>query len=254
MLYAHILQAANASGETVAVLGVALLFLLIWGALLAVLWAGSLLLQSLFYSEADPQLYWRAPAAATALTVVLAFWGMLAYHAPENFQPWFLVNDSKTTEVSKLQARVRDDPGQWRSYFAHRTARGVIDYWTDETGRHMPMPPEAVRIEDNGAADEFLPQRNEKTGTFERDVDQQIVYRDDQGRTMTADQLGVVSESHSSVLLLNWVVSLGLLAAWFLSLWLLLRFQWPHALGLAAACWLTFTFFVQPMILSQMTA
>ncbi len=37
---------------------------------------------------------------------------------------------------------------------------------------------------------------------------------------------------------------------WFLSLWLLLRFQWPHALGLAVAFWLVMLF-ILPMILTK---
>ena len=36
--------------------------------------------------------------------------------------------------------------------------------------------------------------------------------------------------------------------AWFACLWLLLRFQWPHALAGAAALWLVMTF-VAPFIL-----
>ena len=41
------------------------------------------------------------------------------------------------------------------------------------------------------------------------------------------------------------------LAIWFVCLWLLLRFQWAHALGLALAIWLVMTLFVVPQLLTQ---
>jgi hypothetical protein len=37
------------------------------------------------------------------------------------------------------------------------------------------------------------------------------------------------------------------LIVWFLCLWLLLRFQWGHALGLACVAWLVLTFFLPPL-------
>jgi hypothetical protein len=50
-------------------------------------------------------------------------------------------------------------------------------------------------------------------------------------------------------LLWNLFFNFAHLAAWFLVLWLLLRFQWPHALGLAVVLWLLFTLAILPMML-----
>ncbi|HZU35928.1 MAG TPA: hypothetical protein VFA18_08470 [Gemmataceae bacterium] len=229
-------------------LGLVLLFVLMWAALIALFWVGALLLQGLLYSEPEPELYWRAPAVATVLTLMLAGWGKLAYDAPDRFQAWFLLTNTKTTEVTKLQARVRDDPKNWRVYTAHRNARGLIEYWADDTGRHMPTPPEAVKIREGDEEVEFVPDRDPKTNTFKRDLDHKVVYHDERGRTMTEDRLGTVTESHSGVLVLNWFLTVLIFAVCFVCLWLLLRFQWPHALGLAAVCWLVITLFIQPML------
>ena len=36
---------------------------------------------------------------------------------------------------------------------------------------------------------------------------------------------------------------------WFVGLWVLMRFQWGHALGLAFVMWLTVTLVILPMLL-----
>jgi hypothetical protein len=51
--------------------------------------------------------------------------------------------------------------------------------------------------------------------------------------------------------LLNLLLNFTHLALWFVCLWLLLRFQWSHALGLAFVLWLTLTLTVLPMLLSR---
>src|SRR5262249_49492356 len=40
------------------------------------------------------------------------------------------------------------------------------------------------------------------------------------------------------------------LIVWFLAVWLLLRFQWSHAIGLAILFWLAMTMLIMPQILS----
>jgi hypothetical protein len=41
------------------------------------------------------------------------------------------------------------------------------------------------------------------------------------------------------------------LALWFALLWLLLDYQWPHALGLAIVLWLLMTLTFLPLLLGQ---
>jgi hypothetical protein len=49
---------------------------------------------------------------------------------------------------------------------------------------------------------------------------------------------------------LNLFFNFGHLIVWFLGLWLLLRFQWGHALGFAVVAWLVMTLTILPMLLS----
>src|SRR5262249_30731442 len=55
-----------------------LIYLLVFVALAALLWAGTAWFQGYIYNEPAEDLYWRAPAAAGAVTLFLAFWGFLA--------------------------------------------------------------------------------------------------------------------------------------------------------------------------------
>jgi hypothetical protein len=49
--------------------------------------------------------------------------------------------------------------------------------------------------------------------------------------------------------LMTLFLNFGHFLLWWLCLWLLLRFQWSHALGLGFVLWLVFTLFFLPMLL-----
>jgi hypothetical protein len=44
------------------------------------------------------------------------------------------------------------------------------------------------------------------------------------------------------------------LGVWFACLWLLLRFQWGHALGFAVVLWLALTLTILPMLFTKTEA
>ena len=52
------------------------------------------------------------------------------------------------------------------------------------------------------------------------------------------------------VLSVGWLGT-GNRLTWFACLWLLLRFQWPHALGLAVVLWLACTLLLWPVLQAQ---
>ena len=66
-------------------------------------------------------------------------------------------------------------------------------------------------------------------------------FADANGWTMTEATLGQPSAFRYGRFFANLALNGLHLVLWFLCLWLLLRFQWPHALGLAAALWLVTT-------------
>ena len=64
---------------------------------------------------------------------------------------------------------------------------------------------------------------------------------------MTDNAPGWLSEPRSGVVAANLFLNVVHAILWFLCLWLLLRFQWGHAFGLACVAWLVLTFFLPPL-------
>ena len=56
------------------VLGVWITLLIVGVPLLAVLWSGTVFLQSYFYTEASTAIFWQAPLAAVVLTLFYGLW------------------------------------------------------------------------------------------------------------------------------------------------------------------------------------
>src|SRR5262249_18800386 len=64
-------------------------------------------------------------------------------------------------------------------------------------------------------------------------------------------QLGQVTLFYRGLWLLNIFFNLLHFAIWFVCLWLLLQYQWPHALGLAIVFWVVMTFLPLRMVLDR---
>jgi hypothetical protein len=71
------------------------------------------------------------------------------------------------------------------------------------------------------------------------------------GRVMTEDQIGQLNTVSWGLFGINLLLNLLHLAVWFVCLWLLMRFQWSHALGLAIVFWLVMTLIIVPMVLAR---
>src|SRR5262249_22302648 len=65
-------------------------------------------------------------------------------------------------------------------------------------------------------------------------------FEEDGSLVMTQDQLekGTLPVYHTGLFWANLLLNLLHLGVWFVALWLLLRFGWPHALGLGLILWL----------------
>src|SRR5205085_4888652 len=62
---------------------------------------------------------------------------------------------------------------------------------------------------------------------------------------------GIPSAFRWGRFLMNLFLNFTHFLLWWLALWLLLRFQWSHALGLGFVLWLLFTLIFLPMLLDQ---
>src|SRR5262249_58968055 len=70
-------------------------------------------------------------------------------------------------------------------------------------------------------------------------------------RYIEETRLGKIISYRKGKLIGNIFINLIHLALWFLVIWLLLRFQWAHALGFAVIFWLVATLSLVPFLLDK---
>ena len=236
-----------------------ILLLLLTGALLIVfLWVGTLFFQGYIYTEPAEQLAWRAPAAGAALLVFYAIWCLFEANADRsageggNLVIPFLYSPRElmTPEPVKHLWVVRKDAKGPVEYTLKKfTSAGMTKYEYVETktgNRWRSSGVEDVLLEVNGEKDPFKVQKAQE-GSYR-------VFVDKDGWTMPEFDTGPTGQPtrfRTDWFLGNLLLNLVHLAVWFVCLWLLLRFQWPHALGLAFVLWLVVSLTVLPILLTQ---
>lgn len=246
-----------------------MLILLLTGLALGVLFfAGTRWLQAYIYSEAVEDLYWRAPAAAAAVTVFLGLLCLLASRHLGTFDPLSFSAKKETTyqqfwSVVKSKPKDREAIEEKTLFKARKiSARpGATETEYLEASRQPPRPwkrtdsegrlVDAIVVEEGTDKKEvrfnLKRPRDDKFGPGEL-----AIYEEESGgRVMREDPIGYVSVQRGWLVVLYIVLNALHLAVWFVCLWLLLRFQWPHALGLAALLWLTMTLWLVPMIMRR---
>jgi hypothetical protein len=239
---------------------VALFFLLLLvGAVLTVfLWAGTLFFQGYIYTEPVEQVSWRAPAAAAALTVFFALWCLLdantrgsspqdlPYNSIFRFSPrealtpgpvkklWVVRKGSKAPEEYQLQKYAQ--AGQTRYEYVQVGSKKA---WTS-------VGVEAILLEEDGEKVAFKPRQGPEGGYREFvDANGWAMPEYDTGPT------GQPTKFRFGLFLANIFLNLLHLGLWFACLWLLLRFQWTHALGLALVLWLVATLVIVEPLLTE---
>jgi hypothetical protein len=228
-------------------LGIILILLLVWAGLVVLLWAGSVWFQGYIYSEPAPQLVWGAPVAGTALALFLALWCVIDYKSPGRY-------------VSLFDFSARDDREPFvelwavkgtatTRYTLTKDAQGRVEY-LDRNGKPVPTHADRIIVKENGEEIAFEPERD-ANGNFKVRRGKSLLYYDARGRQMSEDNLGQLSTFRWGVFLACGFLNFFHLALWFVCLWLLLRFQWSHALGLAVIFWLTMTVFGVPALLAK---
>jgi hypothetical protein len=239
------------------VLTLILLVLLLWVVLTILLAAWSLWFQGYLYSEPTTGVEWRAPAGGGALLLVLLLWIVADYRDPGRYRPLF---EFSSTEEGKPFPELRvPKPGGGEEVYRRRPGAG-LDYYLDgkATGKKLRGRPERIVVVEDGERYTFEPERDAK-GNFKvrtsrswfGSTQENLRYFDGKGRVMEETSLGKVSTFRGGWLLGNLVLNFLLLAAWFLVLWLVMRFQWPHALGQALVFWGVMLIFVLPPVLTR---
>lgn len=228
-----------------------LLVLLVGGGAITVLvWVGGAFMQGYIYTEPNPNLYWQAPAAGFGIGAFFALWCLLDLGAgtplPFDVIQRFTARIDKYKDPVKEIVAIRKD-GSRTSYKLEREADrlGVRNIYKDASNRPW-SPTGVIAIEAN---------ENGTNVRYERIAADAGAYR----RFASADgwfmaeyeggPTGIPEISRTGRLLGNLLLNVAHLIFWFLALWLLMRFQWPHAFGLAVCLWGLATLIVLPMVL-----
>jgi hypothetical protein len=227
-----------------------------------VLWAGTLGLQGYIYSEPATELYWRAPAAGAVLAIFLGLWCLLDYRSidpVENDVPYDTIFRFSPIETRDLDQFISVKAGKEIVYkrkgdvfvnnnlpWQRGDTEGIVEeivvedkgeklHFKPKNLREVPNPsdPDGPKLKDFPKGSEPFPGYYQVGGRWK------MLYP---GR-MSRFRWGLFTVN----VLLN-VVHFGL---WFVCLWLLLRFQWTHAFGLAVVFWLLATLVVVPGLLTR---
>jgi hypothetical protein len=237
------------------VTGLVLVFLLIFAAVTAFFWAFTLWFQGYIYSVPAEQLPWRAPVAGLVLTLFLAFWCWLDYRRPGTYGPFHQVAPPSDQVRYQRFWAVRN--GKETLYAAHRTPRGQYEYrdnqdrvWRRSDANGLTQ---AIIVEDPDGEKVRFNAELTPDGKFKTTSSGTARYVEEGGRhrVMTDDGIGAITTVHTSLIAANLLLNAIFLAVWFVCLWLLLRFQWGHALGLAVVFWLAMTLAILPMLFTR---
>ncbi len=231
-------------------LSLVLIVLVVFAVLSLLLAAWTLFFQGYIYSEPVEAIYWRAPAAGAALTLFLLLWIVLDYRSIEKpgdegrYRPLHEFSARETEKYDKLT--IVDQERKKVQY----TWRG--DQYVSPGGQRLRgRPLEILARDKDGQEHVFKPPTDDK-GNFKVEKGQSLRYYEEgnPSRYMEEGFFGQITIYHFGWLVMGLLLNFSFLIVWFLCLWLLLRFQWSHALGLAFVAWLI-SLFVLPMLLTQ---
>ncbi len=237
----------------------ALILLLTFLVTTGLLWGGTRLIQGALYEQPESDLYWRAPAAAGAITAFLGLWALCNYAAAEPGQK-VAVGEAPFDTLFNFTTEKESPP--IREFVAVR-GKAQEKYVARDVGRPLPEyrgPENKLWTARRGIdVDALLVKEGDREVTFKAVVvkagpnqEQQHVERfvQEGGKSyLDGESFGRISTPRGGGSFVRLLLNVLHFAAWFAVLWLLLRFQWPHALGLAVALWLVMTF-VAPYLLA----
>jgi hypothetical protein len=230
-----------------------LLILLVVGVTLAVLlWVATVFLQGYWYTEPSADAYWQAPAAAGALTLFLLVWCLLnvsASHDPNQILPYepydtlfrFSAREEMASQPAKRIWSVKKGTSEPIPYDRRRIAQDKWEYRDQSERPWRPLGVEAILIERDGQRMRFELDKSTDSGYAS--------YVSSDGWVMPEYDLGRSTTFRVGRFVMNLLLNGLHLALWFVCLWLLLRFQWSHALGLAFVLWLVMTLLIVPMLM-----
>jgi hypothetical protein len=231
------------------------MFVLAFLGIAVLLWAATLFFQGYIYSEPVAGLYWRAPLGGLVLCLFAAFWCWLAYRAPGKYNTLFEFSAHGDDERFDKFWSVKK--GKEILYVAKTIGQGRKEY-RDPQGRPWRRSDaegvmEAIVVEDKDGQKIRFETELTKDGKFKAAQGEPVRYVEVSGRhrVMTDDYIGQLSEVRKGTIAANLFLNFFHFALWFACLWLILRYQWGHAFGLAVVIWLVVTLTLLPMMFKK---
>ncbi len=190
--------------------------------------------------------------AATLLALFVALWGWIDYQNPGRYITLFLFSCTEEKNFDELTAVSHKDGKETKAHYRLRKSPQGIAEYSGVVPPYRPIPshPDAIVVKEDDEEIRFEPERDEN-GKFKTRQGQSLLYVDDRGRVMSEATLGRLSVFKWGLFLANVELNVCHLLLWFGCVWLLLRFQWSHALGLAIVFWLAMTLVILPMIFGK---
>ena len=229
-----------------------LIFLLTAASLALFFWLGGLFLQGYLYTQPSEKLYWQAPATAVLLAAYIALWCTLILRSSEatptnlpydtlfRFSPR---EDMVPEPIKEIKAVMRTGPPV--VYKVKRRNQTQYYYLTAQSQKPWDHSAEAVLLEHNGEEmrfDAIAPDRGENR-RFVSAKGWTLVEFDD-------GPSGVPTIFRTGRMLANLFLNFTLLAVCIVSMWLLMRFLFSHALLIGIVLWATLTLVILPMFFS----
>lgn len=230
-----------------------LVFLVTAAALIVLLWVGTVFFQGYIYTEPTREIHWQAPAAGAALALFYTLWFVLIANSSEA-SPTNIPYDS-LFRFSPTVDRYKEDPKEL--LVERKGSTEPIKYVLKKEGNARPSyrtasgtgwpaaGVEAITVKTKDDTARY--QRRPSTGEYEQFVDSEGWTL----RVYSEGPVGVPIKFRWGRFLGNLFLNFLHLGLWFAVLWLLLRFQWTHALGFAIVAWLVITLAILPMMLEQ---
>jgi hypothetical protein len=223
--------------------------ILVFAALAAVLFIGSIWFQGTIYSEPAAGLSWRAPLAAAVLTAFFVLFRLIA-QGENSFNTFFDFSARQTRRYEEFRSVLEQNPPvlyRLAPDGKYKDASGIP--WKRATADGIVRK---IIVKDDGKEVEFLVELT-SDGKFTKNPQsgiQEARYREKDGsREMTENNIGYVTTFRFGMFVGNLMINFAHLFLWFASFWLILRYQWMHALLLAIAAWLPVTLLLLPSLL-----
>jgi hypothetical protein len=238
------------------VLSLILILIVVGLALTGLLVLGALVLQGYFYTEVNPGVFWRGPVVGVILTLFLFFWCWINYVSP-NVHKRDMPFDTLFNATGSVDL-VNEPVKEMHVYFGNSKQAVKFERYKYVEGRLSRIGYREAGGDRHWSSKikKIVITVNDREYVFERrhadDRSEYPYFLSPEGWFMREYDNGVNGQPAAflvGLFLLDLLINFSYLALLVLGLWLVLRFQFWHALGLGAALWLAMIIFVVPYLL-----